>query len=49
MAETAERQKYCVNNYINKQRQSNHGVREVGKGIVIFGTIQHKSIIKNNK
>ena len=49
MTQTAERQKYCVNNYINKQRQSNHGVSQVGKGIVIFGTIEHKSVIKNIK
>ena len=49
MIETTERQKYCVNICIKKQRQSNHGVSQVSKSIVIFGTIEHRCIIKSNK
>lgn len=30
MTETAERHKFCVNISINKQRQSHHGVSQVG-------------------
>ena len=45
MLETTIRHKYCENIYIKKQRRSNHGINQVSKGIVVFGTIQHRSII----
>ena len=49
MTEPTERQKCFLNISIEKQRQYYHCVNQLTKCIVVFGTIQHSSIIMSDK